>query len=238
VKAAKTGKLPYPDGVYYGTGDGFSGPITVAITIRDKTLKSVVITETSDDDEFLSKAKKLLDDAVTKQSASLDAVSGATYSSKGIIEAIGNALKEAKKAADKAASGAANAEAKPNDSQNSATDKDQTSNDQADASYVYNDGTYTGTAVCEPDEDEDFDAYSIQLEIVVSADKITTVQNLKVTEGYNKWNDTFMNRAYNYLVKKIQTSGKTEEINAVSGATCSSKAILEACNEAFAKAKK
>lgn len=81
-KPAASGKLPYPDGVYYGTGEGFAGPITVAITIRDHTLKSAVIMESEDDDEFLSKAKSILDAVVTRQSAKIDAVSGATYSSK------------------------------------------------------------------------------------------------------------------------------------------------------------
>ena len=42
---AVTGTLPYNDGVYYGTAEGYNGDITVAIVIQEKTLKAVLSSE-------------------------------------------------------------------------------------------------------------------------------------------------------------------------------------------------
>ena len=51
-----------------------------------------------DDAAFFNRAKAVVDSVIKKQSVEVDTVSGATYSSKGILEAIENALKEADKA--------------------------------------------------------------------------------------------------------------------------------------------
>lgn len=224
-KPAASGKLPYPDGVYYGTGEGFAGPITVAITIRDHTLKSAVITESEDDDEFLSKAKSILDAVVTRQSAKVDAVSGATYSSKGIIEAIKNALKAAKKAA-------SGQDKKDPDQNGSVGDN---SGEEVKEGTVYKNGTYTGSALC--DDGETF-SYTLEVKITVQADKITAVEIVNSTDEEWLDNERYITRAKNIGVGRIITKGLPEGIDAVSGATYSSNALYEACRTALAKAKK
>ena len=95
-----TGKFPYKDGIYYGTGEGYMGDITVAVVIQNKTVTSILVTETDGDgEEFVKKAKAVADQIVKKQSTrKIDTVSGATYSSKGILEAIKDALNHAKEA--------------------------------------------------------------------------------------------------------------------------------------------
>ena len=83
----------YQDGVYEGTGTGFSGDLTVEVTVKDTKISKVEIKDTSDDEEYLSKASALLDEIVKNQGTDgLDAVSGATFSSNGIIDAFNNAM--------------------------------------------------------------------------------------------------------------------------------------------------
>ncbi|WP_455721587.1 FMN-binding protein [Agathobacter sp.] len=92
-----TGTLPYVDGIYYGTADGYKGDIKVAVVIQDKTLKAILVTEKSDDEPFISNAMDVLKNIMKKQSADVDTVSGATYSSKGLIGAVKAAFEEARK---------------------------------------------------------------------------------------------------------------------------------------------
>ena len=62
------------------------------------------------------------------------------------------------------------------------------------------DQTYTGSAVCEPDEDGDFDAYDLTLEVVVSSDgKVKGIQNIK-------WSDKSMQSWYKDAEKKDSSS--------------------------------
>lgn len=91
------GKLPYVDGIYYGTAEGYKGDIRVAVVIQDKTLKAILVTEKQDDEPFITNAMDVLKNMMKKQSADVDTVSGATYSSKGLIGAVKAAFEEARK---------------------------------------------------------------------------------------------------------------------------------------------
>ncbi len=90
------GRFPYLDGIYTGSGEGNGGEITVSIIIRDKTLTSVAVLSAEDEDEpFLTQAKGILSDILLSQSFDVDTVSGATYSSEGILDAVKDALSQA-----------------------------------------------------------------------------------------------------------------------------------------------
>lgn len=91
------GTLPYIDGIYYGTAEGYKGDIRVAVVIQDKTLKAILVTEKQDDEPFITNAMDVLKNMMKKQSADVDTVSGATYSSKGLIGAVKAAFEEARK---------------------------------------------------------------------------------------------------------------------------------------------
>lgn len=82
------GSFDLEDGVYQGSGTGYRGNITVAVTIKDKQITSIEILSASDDEPFFGRAKGLIDQIIKKQSTKVDTVSGATYSSKGIISAV------------------------------------------------------------------------------------------------------------------------------------------------------
>lgn len=95
--SAATGKFPYKEGIYYGTAEGYSGDVSVAVVIQEKSIKAILITETSDDEAFFQRAMGVVKNILKTQSTEVDTVSGATYSSKGILGAIQNALKQAEK---------------------------------------------------------------------------------------------------------------------------------------------
>ena len=104
------------------------------------------------------------------------------------------------------------------------------------------DGTYTGKAECTPDADKGFDEYNLSLSVVIKDGKITAISNIK-GDG-NRKNNSYIEDAtdgyddYTGVVKQIVDANGTDGINAVSGATCSSQAIIDATNDALKNADK
>lgn len=85
----------YKDGTYSGSGTGFKGNVDVSVVISGGKISSIDIVKNVDDAEYFDRAKKIVDDMVKNQTADVDTVSGATYSSNGIIDAVNNALESA-----------------------------------------------------------------------------------------------------------------------------------------------
>ena len=79
----------YKDGTYTGSSQGFGGEIKVS---------AIDIIEASGEDEaYLSMAKDIVKTILDKQTTEVDTISGATYSSTGIKNAVGQALEGAAK---------------------------------------------------------------------------------------------------------------------------------------------
>lgn len=91
-KAYAASEVHYADGTHIGTGEGYNGTITVAVRIADGQITGVTVVSTSDDGSYWQSATAIIDEVVEKQSVDVDSVSGATYSSNGLKEAISNAL--------------------------------------------------------------------------------------------------------------------------------------------------
>ena len=266
---AESGKFPYKEGVYYGTAEGYLDDIKVAIAIQDKTLKAVVIVEENDDETFFKRARAVAENMVKKQSVDVDVVSGATYSSKGIIGAVKEALKEAEKATkgennNNNNSGSNNNNGNNNNGNNSNNNGNNNNNGNTnngndnngntnggnngdnenpdETKYIYADGEYTVIVPCLPNEDGDFEAYSLTMKVTISKDKITDISEIK-GDGSSD-NDAYIKRAVQGtsklpgVVTQILEKGTLEEIDTVSRATCSSNSILEGCNLALETAKK
>ena len=105
------------------------------------------------------------------------------------------------------------------------------------------DGTYTGTAECTPDEYEDFEKYDLSVEVTIENGVIKSIENIKGNGEED--NNTFIMKAANGtkknptgVVQQIIDANGTDGINAVSRATCSSKAIVDAVNNALENATK
>ena len=300
------GKFPYKDGIYYGTAEGYQGDITVAVVLKNKTITSILVTEEEDDETFFKRALNVVDKIVEQQKTDVDTVSGATYSSKGLIGAVSNALEDAKRITngqkplnDKNGSGTDNNNNKDNKEtiyitkldefitmaetlneedytpeswavlqqklqeakqlkETLTSDDKQEKVDKASASVnaaisglvkkgeeepetVYINGDYTASVECRPDEEEEFDPYEVSLAITVFNDKIISISDVSWSDKSNNW---YMKRAMNGasgtkgVVTQVTEAGTLDQIDTVSGATCSSKALIEACQTALDSAKR
>ena len=203
-----SGNFPYPDGTYYGTAEGYLGDVKVAIVLKNHTIQSVQILENEDDAAFFNRARAVVNNIVKNQTTGVDVVSGATYSSNGIINAVKAALESAKAAANpsngnnsnngnqnnnNSGNNNGNTGNNNNSNNNGSTEKPDDSNTNAPTYYA--DVSDTVTVKCEPDESEDFDAYNLTATITVKGDKITAISN--VSGDGDSSNDRYINWAAN-----------------------------------------
>ena len=105
-------------------------------------------------------------------------------------------------------------------------------------------------ADCEPDEDQEFEAYTLSLDLTMQNDRITKIENIAGSgAAYDTANNTYIKRAaqgtskYTGMVTQIleasglyQENGELLPFDTVSKATCSSNAILTACQSALQQA--
>ncbi len=80
------------DGVYYGSGEGYQSTITVAVTVASGKITDVRIVSHADDAPYVARAEKLIPNIISQQSADVDTVSGVTFSSRGILSAVKDAM--------------------------------------------------------------------------------------------------------------------------------------------------
>ncbi|MCD8053114.1 MAG: FMN-binding protein [Lachnospiraceae bacterium] len=86
----------YQDGIYEGEGTGFGGTITVSVTVEDGLIADItVLSAAGEDTAYYNTAQSVLDDILEAQSTEVDTVSGATFTSGGLIEAVSDALGKA-----------------------------------------------------------------------------------------------------------------------------------------------
>lgn len=99
VDAAKEGTTTdgaYTDGTYTGEAQGFGGPVDVEVIVENGMISEINITSAEKEDgAYLSMAEDIIPSILEAQSADVDTISGATFSSTGIKEAVAQALEEA-----------------------------------------------------------------------------------------------------------------------------------------------
>ena len=89
----------YKDGIYQGSGTGFGGTITVQVTLENDTITAVsVVSAPGEDSAYLSQGENVINSIISEQSTDVDTISGATFSSTGILEAVNDALSKAENA--------------------------------------------------------------------------------------------------------------------------------------------
>ena len=209
-----TGSFELADGVYKGSATGFSGPVTVAVTIMDKKITSIDILSSTDDEAFFNRAKAVIDRIIASQSFDVDVVSGATYSSNGIIGAVKNALTGEK---DNGVTGKSKQES--------------TSESESDSSFAeiaavqdasaYKDGTYYGTG-------KGF-AGTMKVKVDISGGKIASISIVSTKDG-----DSYVKSASSLLDTIVEK--QSTNVDTVSGATFSSRGIIAAVRSALSQA--
>ena len=86
----------YKDGTYTGSAQGFGGAIEVQVTLKDDEITDIQVTSASGEDSaYLSQAQSVISSIISAQSTDVDTVSGATFSSTGIINAVIDAIGKA-----------------------------------------------------------------------------------------------------------------------------------------------
>ena len=86
----------YKDGTYTGEADGYGGTIQVEVTLASDEITSInVVSAPGEDSAYLSQAESVIDSIISAQSTDVDTVSGATFSSTGILNAVNEALGKA-----------------------------------------------------------------------------------------------------------------------------------------------
>lgn len=215
----------FRDGVYTGTGTGFNGRITVSVTISGGRITKIsVINNEGDDKPYLDKASKgVIARILSAQNTKVDAVSGATYSSNGIIEAVEKALKKAVVKSD------ADDPQKPDtpdtpENPETPTEPDTPSGPDEPEEGLYIDGTYEGFA-------RGFKGF-MYVSVLIENSRITSIDVTKTQDD-----EPYISMAKK-LIDKIITKQTTDGVDAVSGATYSSNGILDSVKKALDKARK
>lgn len=227
----------YKDGVYQGSGTGFGGSISVQVTVSGGKITAVEILDASGETaSYLASAKGVISQVLASQSPNVDAVSGATYSSNGIIQAVQSALAQAGNTGNKATVTSAPKKSTetnkntqkitPTKAPDTSEKKDANSSVQtpeiSETAYL-KDGTYTASALGFSGD--------VTITITIAGGRITDISNT------NTDTRTFFNRAWRKLQPQILENQSADGIDTVSGATFSSEGILSAAKQAIAKAK-
>lgn len=200
-------KLPYADGVYVGSSRGYGGAVRVQVTMENGSITEVEILDASHETkQFLRRAKRLLTTVVETQSWEVDAVSEATYTSRGILGAVQNAL-----------TGEVVNNPLPPQPKPAAT----LVVEEFTAPSIYLDGIYTAEAT-------GFEG-QITVQVTVAEDKITDITILSAEDE-----EEYLSRAKQVIPAILE--GQSPNVDAVSGATYSSTGILNAVKLALAKA--
>lgn len=86
----------YKDGTYTGEAEGYGGTIQVEVTLAGDEITSInVVSAPGEDSAYLSQAESVINSVISSQSTDVDTVSGATFSSTGILNAVDEALGKA-----------------------------------------------------------------------------------------------------------------------------------------------
>lgn len=86
------------DGTYTAKARGMAGFVSARLEIKDGRINHVDLDLTTETPQYGQKAqKKLEQEIMTQQSADIDAVTGATFTSNGVKDAVRQALKQAEK---------------------------------------------------------------------------------------------------------------------------------------------
>ena len=222
----------YKDGTYTGNGQGFNGGTTkVSITIVDGKISKIDILSNGDDHQYFERASGIITkEILSKQSTDVDIVSGATYSSKGIISAVQDALRQASNID----SDSDNTSNSSNETKNQvavsapeASPKDKTSSDAGDSVKVtaskFKDGTYTGTGT-------GFEGGTTKMSVTIANGKMTSIKTLSYGDTLE-----FYQKASGVLINKMLSTQSTA-VDTVSGATFSSRGIISAVRNALNQA--
>ncbi len=213
VQLVKTNKLK--DGVYYGYGNGYNGLIKVAIQIKNGKLISINVLGHNEDRAYFNLAQGVIS-RMLQNRYSVDTITGATVSSRGIIDAVNDALRKAGSNAN-STNGAKAFPVITVKQENKKAEKHSTI--EKVENQKLKDGTYLGYG----------NGYGGQLKLSVTIQdgKISDIKVIKHNEDLIYYNQAKI------IINKMLNGDK--DIDVISGATRSSNGIIDAINDALRK---
>ena len=195
----------FQNGIYTGTGEGYRGKVTVTVKVADGKITELVLDDYADDKSYMERAKnRIFQEMISRQNTDVDAVSGATYSSNGLIEAVNKAL------------GNDEGEGKKPEQEES---EDKQSFIEAGRFQNLTDGIYTGSA----------DAFrgDVEVQVTVEKQKVTDISILSYCDT-----EEYFFRAAPAVIDQMKAE-QSLNVDAVSGATYSSNGIIHAVANAL-----
>lgn len=195
----------FQNGIYTGTGEGYRGKVTVTVKVADGKITELVLDDYADDKSYMERAKnRILQEMISRQNTDVDAVSGATYSSNGLIEAVNKAL------------GNDEGEGKKPEQEES---EDKQFFIEAGRFQNLTDGIYTGSA----------DAFrgDVEVQVTVEKQKVTDISILSYCDT-----EEYFFRAAPAVIEQMKAE-QSLNVDAVSGATYSSNGIIHAVANAL-----
>ena len=195
----------FQNGIYTGTGEGYRGKVTVTVKVADGKITELILDDYADDKSYMERAKnRIFQEMISRQNTDVDAVSGATYSSNGLIEAVNKAL------------GNEEGEGKKPEQEES---EDKQSFIEAGRFQNLTDGIYTGSA----------DAFrgDVEVQVTVEKQKVTDISILSYCDT-----EEYFFRAAPAVIEQMKAE-QSLNVDAVSGATYSSNGIIHAVANAL-----
>ena len=195
----------FQNGIYTGTGEGYRGKVTVTVKVADGKITELVLDDYADDKSYMERAKnRIFQEMISRQNTDVDAVSGATYSSNGLIEAVNKAL------------GNEEGEGKKPEQEES---EDKQSFIEAGRFQNLTDGIYTGSA----------DAFrgDVEVQVTVEKQKVTDISILSYCDT-----EEYFFRAAPAVIEQMKAE-QSLNVDAISGATYSSNGIIQAVANAL-----
>lgn len=195
----------FQNGIYTGTGEGYRGKVTVTVKVADGKITELVLDDYADDKSYMERAKnRIFQEMISRQNTDVDTVSGATYSSNGLIEAVNKAL------------GNDEGEGKKTEQEES---EDKQSFIEAGRFQNLTDGIYTGSA----------DAFrgDVEVQVTVEKQKVTDISILSYCDT-----EEYFFKAAPAVIEQMKAE-QSLNVDAVSGATYSSNGIIHAVANAL-----
>ncbi len=195
----------FQNGIYTGTGEGYRGKVTVTVKVADGKIMELVLDDYADDKSYMERAKnRIFQEMISRQNTDVDAVSGATYSSNGLIEAVNKAL------------GNDEGEGKKPEQEES---EDKQSFIEAGRFQNLTDGIYTGSA----------DAFrgDVEVQVTVEKQKVMDISILSYCDT-----EEYFFRAAPAVIEQMKAE-QSLNVDAVSGATYSSNGVIHAVANAL-----
>ena len=206
------------DGTFIGVGYGYNGPIKVSISIKNGVIYDARVISHSDDYPYFTWAKSVLN-KVINGSSNIDTVSGATVSSRGILNAVKDALRKA-----------SNGNNSPDINIPEETEQNIPRQNSREIEQIkkyfkgLKDGVYIGKS-------SGYYTNSLEVQVTVSGGKITKIELIKNNDDKSY----FDNQKAGLLESRI-ISNQSTNIDTISGATTSSKGFINAVVNALEKA--